>query len=124
VNADQETSPRLEDPSPIEGAAAGLESRLLTLVERRRRTGPAARPDVIDALLAGPVTGAQLRDELMTLFITGAENPRNALTWAVYLLSRHPEVARRVRVRRRPPAPPDRRYLDVPRTATGPATTA
>ena len=111
-----------KDPSVIERAAATIEQRLLSLVaERRRRDrrGPAAEspdvqapdgqaPDVIDLLLAAQAEGAgsaadyvvsdrQIRDDLMTLFITGAENPRNALTWTLYLLSRHPQAALRVR---------------------------
>ena len=96
------------DPSLIERPAAHIERRLLSLVaQRRRERGPAADGgDVLDVLLAaqragdGPaeyeLTDQQIRDDIMTLFITGAENPRNALTWTVYLLARHPEAARRV----------------------------
>ena len=86
----------LAEPSQIEDAAGYLESRLLALVAQRRRVGPGERPDVIDALLDGPADRL-VRDELMTLFITGAENPRNALTWAVYLLSKHPDAVQRIR---------------------------
>jgi cytochrome P450 len=111
-----------EDPSVIERAGAYIEERLVGLVtERRGRVGrPAGEggdvPDVIDLLLdaqasndnasaaAGNdnadtyvVTDRQIRDDLLTLFITGAENPRNALTWTLYLLGRHPEAAQRIR---------------------------
>jgi cytochrome P450 len=101
-----------EDPSVIERAGAYIEERLLALVsERRRRAGepPGETADVIDLLLeaqaenAEPggdryvVTDRQIRDDLMTLFITGAENPRNALTWTLHLLARHPEAAERIR---------------------------
>ena len=74
--------------------------------------GPAAEGgDVLDVLLAAQAAGdgaagddpdgyvltdQQIRDDVMTLFVTGAEAPRNALTWAVYLLAKHPEAARRV----------------------------
>lgn len=34
----------------------------------------------------------QVRDELVTLFVAGHETTSNALTWAWYLLSQHPEV--------------------------------
>jgi cytochrome P450 len=113
-----------EDPSLIERAGAFIEERLLALVEeRRRRGGPVGEAtDVIDLLLHAQAEGAadvradvnanandnaaaetyvvtdrQIRDDLLTLFITGAENPRNALTWALHLLTRHPEAAQRIR---------------------------
>jgi cytochrome P450 len=38
----------------------------------------------------------QLRDEVMTIFLAGHETTANALTWTFYLLSRHPDVERRV----------------------------
>jgi len=107
-----------DDPSLIERAGAYIEERLAALVDERRRAGGRADgiPDVIDLLLQAQtesnaadgtgeaasaesyvVTDRQIRDDLITLFITGAENPRNALTWTLYLLGRHPEVAQRVR---------------------------
>jgi cytochrome P450 len=42
------------------------------------------------------LTTRQLRDEVMTLVLAGFETTANALTWTLYLLSRHPDVARRV----------------------------
>jgi cytochrome P450 len=107
-----------DDPSVIEQAGAYIEERLLSIVAERRRSlaGPSGETrDVIDLLLeaqaiqgagisndntdgeAYVVTDRQIRDDLMTLFITGAENPRNALTWTLHLLSRHPEAAQRIR---------------------------
>jgi cytochrome P450 len=98
------------DPSVIERAGAFIEERLLALVDERRARPRAAgeETDVIDLLLdaqaRGPseddpyvVTDRQIRDDLMTLFITGAENPRNALSWTAHLLCRHPEAAQRIR---------------------------
>jgi len=38
----------------------------------------------------------QLRDELITLLITGYETTASALTWAWYLLAQHPEAAARL----------------------------
>jgi cytochrome P450 len=99
-----------EDPSVIENAGAYIEERLAAVVTERRGRPRAAgeESDVVDLLLdaqaRGPVeedpyvlTDRQIRDDLMTLFITGAENPRNALSWTFYLLGRHPEAAERVR---------------------------
>ena len=39
----------------------------------------------------------QLRDEVMTIFLAGHETTAVALTWIFYLLSKHPDVARRLR---------------------------
>ncbi len=42
------------------------------------------------------MTDKQMRDELVTLLIAGHETTANALTWALYLLSTHPDVERRL----------------------------
>jgi cytochrome P450 len=104
-----------EDPSAIERCALDIEGRLLSLVAERRARGgdpDSDGADVIDLLLAAQsamadaspgaedayvVDDRQIRDEVLTLFITGAENPRNALTWTLHLLARHPEAAERIR---------------------------
>lgn len=39
----------------------------------------------------------QLRDEVMTMFLAGHETTANALSWALYLISTHPDVERRLR---------------------------
>jgi len=39
---------------------------------------------------------SQLRDETMTLFIAGQESTANAITWTLYLISRSPEVERKI----------------------------
>ncbi len=39
----------------------------------------------------------QLRDEVMTLFLAGHETTANALSWALYLISTHPDAERRLR---------------------------
>lgn len=55
----------------------------------------------------------QLRDELMTLLIAGYETVSDSMAWAWYLLSRHPEVERRLHeeldevLEGRPPASED-----------------
>ena len=45
----------------------------------------------------GGMSDAQLRDEVMTLFLAGHETIATAMSWTWMLLSRHPEVAGRVR---------------------------
>ncbi|HWP05924.1 MAG TPA: cytochrome P450 [Polyangiaceae bacterium] len=83
-----------------------LSDQLFALVEERRRHPRAGEPDLIDILLdaqaaqsrpgasadAYVVTDRQIRDDLITMFVTGTENPRNALSWTLYLLGRHADV--------------------------------
>ncbi|GAA2594834.1 cytochrome P450 [Dactylosporangium fulvum] len=45
----------------------------------------------------GPgLTDQQVHDEAMALFLGGVETARDVLSWAFHLLSRHPEVQRRI----------------------------
>src|SRR6185503_514944 len=59
--------------------------------------------DLLDALLeardedGSPMPPAELRDEAVSIFFAGHETSANALTWATYLLSTHPEVFDRLR---------------------------
>lgn len=70
------------------------------LIEARRRD---PSDDLLSMLIAArdPETGeamsdAQLRDEVLTLFLAGHDTTANTLSWAMYLLSRHPVVRRRL----------------------------
>jgi cytochrome P450 len=74
--------------------------------ERRRKTAGGAsaseRDDLLTRLLAARdeddgsfMTDKQVRDEAVTLFIAGHETTATAMTWALYALSRMPEVYRR-----------------------------
>ncbi len=38
------------------------------------------------------MTSHQVRDELMTIFLAGHETTANALSWALYAISKHPEI--------------------------------
>jgi cytochrome P450 len=78
----------------------GLIDRLLA--EHRGAPRGALR-DLIDMLLASrdATTGAamseaDLRDELITLFIAGHDTVASALAWSIHLLSLHPRVADQV----------------------------
>jgi len=69
-----------------------------------RRDGRAANGDLLSLLVAARdeeggdgMSDAELRDEMMTLFLAGHETTANALTWTFALLSRHPHAARAVR---------------------------
>lgn len=89
------------------GRAKGLIERIVTLlIDARKMLGrPADGPtDLLTVLLetVDPVTGAPLSDEelraqVMTMVMAGHETTAKALTWSLYLLSQHPEVAAQVR---------------------------
>jgi cytochrome P450 len=65
---------------------------------RDRRDSGKSRGDLLDALLemrdanGQQMSAAQLRDEMMTLFLAGHETTAIALSWACFLLAQHPEV--------------------------------
>ena len=72
----------------------------------RRRAAPDLdeRDDILSMLLqarheddGSPMTGAELRDELMTLLVAGHETTATALSWALERLARHPGAWARLR---------------------------
>jgi cytochrome P450 family 135 len=72
----------------------------------RRRAAPdlAERSDILSMLLLArheddgtPLTGAELRDELLTLLVAGHETTATALSWALERLARHPAAWARLR---------------------------
>jgi len=80
-------------------------ARLDLEVERivaERRSDPSERGDLLSMLLGArdadgrPMSGRQLRDEVMTLFLTGHETITSALSWTLYLLGQNPEVERKL----------------------------
>jgi cytochrome P450 len=73
------------------------------MIAERRRTG-AERPDLLQMLLDArdAETGArmddlQVRHEALTLMLAGHETTAASLSWAWYLLARHPQAAGRMR---------------------------
>jgi len=72
------------------------------IIAERRKSGE-DRGDVLSALLHAvdegdgvQLTDQQVRDELMGLFIAGHETTATALTWALYLLAKHPEIQQKL----------------------------
>src|SRR3989454_2022039 len=67
-------------------------------VIRRRRSLP-RQNDLLGLLLAAtddsgrPLTHQQIRDEVVTMFFAGHETGAAVLTWTLYLVARHPELA-------------------------------
>ena len=83
----------------FDNARLRLDAIIFRLIEEQRRSGQ-DRGDLLSMLLlaqdtegdGGQMTNAQLRDELMTIFLAGHETTSNALTWTWYLLSQNAEV--------------------------------
>jgi cytochrome P450 len=74
-----------------------------SMIDERRKANNQTRKDLLTLLFAAqdPETGLgmsdeQLRDEVMTLFLAGHETTANALSWTIYLLTQHPEIAERL----------------------------
>jgi cytochrome P450 len=75
-----------------------LRRLLADLVAARRRTDRRDETaDAVDLLLASDIPEESILDELVTLLIAGHESTANALTWAIVLLARHPDVLAWVR---------------------------
>lgn len=82
----------------LKRAVRKLDAVVLRVVAQRR-SDAAQRHDVLSRLLRARdeydgqgMTDRQVRDEVMTLFLAGHETTANALAWAIYLLSRNPQV--------------------------------
>ena len=96
--------PPLSVPTPRNRRIRATLNTLNTLVYdliRKRREQKTDTGDLLSLLLASDEDGSgmndqQLRDEIVSFFFTGHEAPANALTWALYELSQHPEVERRL----------------------------
>jgi cytochrome P450 len=80
-------------------------NRLITEHRQAAAAGEPDRGDLLSMLLASTyeptetstsqperMSDAQIRDEVLTIFLAGYETVANALTWTWYLLSQHPEV--------------------------------
>ncbi len=95
--------PAIPSPSNLRSrrAVARLDEVVYRII-RERRGKHEDRGDVLSILLSAKdedgttMTDEQIRDEAMTLFLAGHETTANALTWALYLLARHPDVQSRV----------------------------
>ena len=72
------------------------------IADRRAQGNAADSGDLLSMLLqsrdeAGDrMSDAEVRDQLVTLFVAGHETTSNALTWTWYLLSQHPAVETRL----------------------------
>jgi cytochrome P450 len=77
--------------------------RLVYRIIAERRASKAPPDDLLSMLMSArdeetreTMTDRQLRDEIITLVLAGHETTANALTWTFHLLSKHPDVERRL----------------------------
>ncbi|MFY9553430.1 MAG: cytochrome P450 [Blastocatellia bacterium] len=74
------------------GALNAVASRLIS--ERKR--APVETQDLLSLLLEEGMSEKLARDEIVTMILAGHDTTGAALTWALYLLSTHPDVARKL----------------------------
>ena len=87
-------------------AVAVLDGVIYDVIARRRSEGPAktAGDDLVTQLLTGRdehgagLTNAEIRDEVMTMFVAGHETTATALAWCLHLLATHPDEQRALAV--------------------------
>ncbi len=81
-------------------AAREIDEIVYRIISERRLSG-SDEGDLLSMLLAAhdedgsQMTDRQLRDEVMTIFLAGHETTALTLSWAWYLLAKHPETERR-----------------------------
>ena len=85
----------------VDGRRVGLQSACDEIVAHRRTTGD-RREDLLGKLLDArdegrPLSDAEIRDQVLDLPLAGHETTSTAVTYALHLLGRHPEVQRQVR---------------------------
>jgi cytochrome P450 len=77
-------------------AIAALDEITYGIIRARRESGDTG--DLISMMLnAGDMDDRQLRDEAITLLVAGHETTAVSLGWSLYVLSRHPEIAAKLR---------------------------
>jgi len=84
-------------------ARAALDKVVLGLIAKRREEGT-DHGDLLSMLISTrdeetgeTMNDAQLRDEVMTMFLAGHETTATALAWTIFLLSKYPTIERDLR---------------------------
>ncbi len=90
---------RLMSPLPTEGIFDEFDAKVDRLLTERGRAPDAEPKDLLARLIAardgetgGGMTGKEVRDQVVTIFMAGHETTSLALSWTWYLLSQHPAV--------------------------------
>ena len=83
-------------------ARQAMDGIVLDIIARRRGGGD-SHDDLLGMFLSAcdeetgrGMTDAQLRDEVMTIFVAGHETTANAMCWVLHLVSTHPEIAEKL----------------------------
>ena len=81
----------------VKRALAELDRVVYEIIETQRR-GAGAQDNLLSRMIAAMSGGSEtlLRDEAVTMLVAGHETTACGLTWIWYLLSKHPEVERRL----------------------------
>lgn len=75
-----------------------IDKLIYTLIQKRRVQSGQYRQDILSLLISARdqngagISDIELRDELMTILVTGHQTTASALTWAFYWLGQLPEV--------------------------------
>ncbi|MGW6413023.1 cytochrome P450 [Streptomyces vinaceus] len=98
-------SPAILDRIPIgpnrafDSAASRLRDVIDNVIDATRNSDTADRDDLVSILLASrhertgaPLTDLEIRDQIVTFLFAGTETVASTLSWALYELSRNPEV--------------------------------
>jgi cytochrome P450 len=79
-----------------------LDNAIERIIDERRKG--VDKPDLLSMLMhivdeetGEKMSDAQLRDEVMTIFVAGHETTANVLAWTLWLLSQHPQEEARLR---------------------------
>ncbi|BDP44071.1 cytochrome P450 (plasmid) [Deinococcus aetherius] len=86
----------------FQDATSRIDRFVADIIRERRAQGGEDRGDLLSTLLAAQdderrgMTDQQLLDEAKNLIMAGHETTANTLTWAWWLLSRHPEAEKRL----------------------------
>jgi cytochrome P450 len=98
----REAGGRFSALSRIQRARRNVDEMLTALLERRRSTLNAERPDVLSMLIEASRRGDglsddEIRDEMVTLLLAGHETTATALSWTTVLMLQHRRVYTRVK---------------------------
>ncbi len=78
---------------------AELDAWLYCLIDGRRTSPTSDRsPDLLDLLLAAGLDDDLIRDQMLTMLIAGHDTSTALLSWALWLLGRHPAIQSRAQV--------------------------
>ena len=84
--------------APSRSRAINDLNKIIQNILQARRGSNQPRGDLLDTLLqvrdaeGQPMSDAQLRDEVMTLFLAGHETTALALSWTCFLIAQNPEI--------------------------------